>query len=177
MTKYAKRYGWYWALILVGLVIGFIIFRHFNPSLGFGYFEPSYLPPHTSIKAKRINITRGDIKVEQNFRTEDWVYSIREYKSRDVVGTTVQNYDPKSLRPTCDTRSTPLRNLYRICHWIDYGKIDVHEAKFIKAGTFIAAQIPTTLNNSISLQQIDKFVDSFKPRSPTGFSVLHSNGP
>jgi len=65
---------------------------------------------------------------------------------------------------------------YRICHWIDYGRIDVHEVKFTKSATFINIQIPSSINEPISLQQIDQFVDSFKKASTIGFPVLRSNG-
>jgi hypothetical protein len=159
------------------LVIGYVIFRQLNPSIGFKYYEPFSLPPNVSIKTKRVSITRGDIQVEQNFRTEDWVYSIREYKAQESIGTADQNYDPQSVKPTCNLRTSSAKMQYHICHWIDYGRIDVHEIKFIKDGTFINTQIPSSITVPISLSQIDQFVDSFKKASTIGFPVLRSNGP
>jgi hypothetical protein len=60
------------------LAIGWFVFRWFNPSVGFKYYEPSYLPPNVSIKDRRISITPYNKAVEQNFRTVDWVYEIKE---------------------------------------------------------------------------------------------------
>lgn len=177
MTNHNKKRKWPYILTFLILVIGYVIFRQFNPSIGFNYYEPSYLPPNVSIKAQRVSITRGDIQVEQNFRTEDWVYSIREYKAGEPIGTADQNYDPQSIKPTCSLRTSPAQMQYRICHWVDYGRIDVHEVKFIKDGTFIDTQIPSSIDKPISLQQIDQFVDSFKKASTIGFPVLRSNGP
>lgn len=164
-------------VVLLVLAIGFVIFRIFNPTVGFTYYEPSYLPPGVSINAKRISINKyAPAQVEQNFRTEDWVYSIREYKAREEIGTAAQNYDAKSTKPTCNIETSPKMTKYRLCHWIDYGKIDVHEIKFIKDGTFINAQIPTNTTEVISVGEINKFVDSFDKKSTLGLPVLRSGG-
>ena len=164
-------------IVSLVLVIGFVVFRIFNPNVGFTYYEPSYLPPGISIKAKRISINKyAPTQVEQNFRTEDWVYSISEYKASEEIGSTEQNYDEKSTKPTCNIETSPAMTKYRLCHWIDYGKIDVHEIKFIKGGTFINAQIPTKTSEVISVEDIDKFVDSFNKKSTIGLPVLRSSG-
>lgn len=167
-------------LIFVFTVVAFIVFRSFNPSVGFKYFEPAYLPADTSIKARRIVINKYvPASVGQNFRTEDWVYSIIEDKAENYsdIGTADQNYDEKSIKPTCVIDSSPNNMRYRICHWIDYGRIDVHEASFIKEGTFIYSQIPTKTSQRISVEDIEKYIDSFKRKSTFGLPVLRSNGP
>lgn len=48
--------------------------------------------------------------------------------------------------------------------WTHYGKIDVHEVKFIKDGAFINARIPTKTSETVSIEDIDKFIDSFSSR-------------
>lgn len=163
--------------IALVLVIGFITFRNFNSGVRFTYYEPSYLPRGVSIKAERISINKyAPTQVEQNFRTEDWVYSIREYKANEAIGTAQQNYDEKSINPTCNTKTSSAMTKYRLCHWIDYGKIDVHEIKFAKGGTFINAQIPTKTNQEVSEEEIDRFVDSFEKKNTIGLPVLRSSG-
>lgn len=165
--------------IIIALVLGmgFVAYYTFNPPVGFAYYEPAYLPAGVSIKAKRIAINRyAPTQVEQNFRTEDWVYSIREYKANAGIGTAGQNYDQKSVKPTCNIETSPAMTKYRLCHWIDYGKIDVHEIKFVKSGTFINAQIPSKTSQAISIQEIGRFVDSFNKKSTAGLPVLRSSG-
>jgi len=165
------------ALIL--LVLAFFVFRYLEPDVGFRYYEPAYLPPGVSIKEKRISVIgdgANNTAVEQNFRTENWVYEIQEYRAEytDTIGGADQNYDPKSTQPTCNTRVSPEKMLYRLCHWIDYGRIDVHEVKFIKNGTFVNVQIPTILQQQVTIQEIDKFVDSFQQKSTIGLPVLRA---
>ncbi len=162
-------------LSLILIVAGWSIFRYyFYAAVDFKYYEPSYFLPNVSIKEKRIDIGPGRVAAEQNFRTVDWVYSITEYKANELIGSAGQNYDPKSVRPTCSIQDSLENIQYRLCHWIDYGRIDVHEIKFIKDGTFINIQIPTTINQQINIAEIDRFVDSFKQRSTFGLPVLHS---
>jgi hypothetical protein len=169
-------------IVIALAAVGIGIFRYLNPSLGFTYLEPSYLPPGVSIKQKRISIlSGGDVEAEQDFRTVDWVYEIMEYKAdgpvdgNSALGTANQNYNTDSVSPTCDILSTSRGQQYRLCHWIDYGKIGVYEVKFIEDGTFIDSQIPTTLQQKISTVEISRFVDSFKPKSSIGIPVLRTN--
>jgi hypothetical protein len=164
------------------VLVAVVIFRYFNPSLGFKYFEPSYLPPGISIKQKRISILSGGyIEAEQDFRTVDWVYEIMEYKADGLVdgnssiGTASQNYNTASIKPTCDILSSDKDQQYRLCHWIDYGRIGVYEVKFIKDGTFINSEIPTTLRQKITINEVSQYVDSFKSRWTLGVPVLRSN--
>jgi hypothetical protein len=176
---HVPKFKWLGVALLVLLVIGFIIFRHANPSVGFRYYEPSYLPPNVSIKEKRISISKSNVSVDQNFRTEDWVYSIIEDKDdgSTSIGTANQDYDAKSVKPTCNIQSSPANIKYRICHWIDYGRINVHEVTFIKNGTYIYSSIPTATDQEISTQEIGNYVDSFAPKSTMGLPVLRSIGP
>lgn len=157
------------------LIIIFVLNQILNPSVGFTYFQPAYLPPNVSITARRISINSVNTTVDQDFRTVDWVYGINEYKATDSIGTASQNYNPASIKPTCSLLVSPGRQQYRLCHWIDYGRINVHQVVFIKDGTFVSSDIPTTLQQPISIQQIGRFVDSFKPKSTWGLPVLRSN--
>jgi hypothetical protein len=161
------------AVIVIGL--GVLIFRLLNPGVGFRYYEPSYLPPNVSIKALRISINAVSTAVEQDFRTVDWVYEIQEYKADTSIGTAQQNYNPASAKPTCSILTSSMKQQYRLCHWIDYGRINVHEVIFIKDGTYIRSDIPTTLQQPISIQQIGKYVDSITQKGTTGLPVLQSN--
>lgn len=165
-------------LLLAGALA---IIRIYNPDVGFTYFEPAYLPPNVSIKAKRISTFKNYselTQVEQNFRTEDWVYGIREARE-DIfsgIGTASQDYDPTSVKPTCNLSTTPAGMQYRLCHWIDYGRINVHEVIFIKDGTRVYSQIPTETSQDVSIEDIEKYVDSFEQKSTLWFPVLHSIG-
>lgn len=161
--------------VILVLVVGWFIFRLFNPSVGFSYYQPSYLPPTVSIKARRISVLPSSKEVEQDFRTVDWVYEIQEYKANSSIGTAQQDYNPKSVEPTCDILTSPAKQRYRLCHWIDYGHIDVHQVIFIKNGTYIRSDIPTTLQQQITIPQIGKYVDSFKQKSTIGLPVISSN--
>ena len=174
VSKRNGKSSWLAVLAIVILVIGYFVFRFFNPSVGFRYYEPSYLLPNVSIKARRISINPSVTAVEQNFRTVDWVYEIQEYRADGSIGTAPQNYDPKSIKPTCSILSSPAGQRYRLCHWVDYGRIDVHQVIFIKDGTYTTSQIPTTLQQQISIQQIGEYVDSFKQKSTIGLPVLRS---
>jgi hypothetical protein len=176
MRRKFKKYRWGLLAVLVVIVTGIAADRVINPPLPFKYFEPAYLPPGVSVKAKRISVTRGSTEAEQNFRTEDWVYSIREYKATEGIGQAKQDYDARSIQPTCILLTTSKGMPFRLCHWTDYGRIGVYEVKFIKEGTFVNAQIPTTLQQRISSHQMATFVDSFARKSSRGFPVLRSNG-
>jgi hypothetical protein len=171
----SKKRGFLIVLTLVFLVIGFSIFLLYNPSVGFKYYQPSYLPPNVSIMERRISVTGGSTSVEQDFRTVDWVYEIQEYKADSSIGTAQQNYDAKSVEPTCNILTSSANQQYRLCHWIDYGRIDVHQVIFIKDGTYITSEIPTNLQQQISIQEIGKYVDSFKQRATIGLPVLRSS--
>ena len=99
---------------------------YLSAHLGFTYFEPDYLPPGISIKAKRIDVSHGSIihGVEDNFRTENWVYGIGEAgtvgspsaASDDAyIGAADQNYDMNSIQPTCNFIASPKGQRFRLC--------------------------------------------------------------
>jgi hypothetical protein len=138
---------------------------------GFKYLEPKKLPPGVKIVGKRISVMSEAGKVygvqaEINLRPVDWVYSIRESKSDGPAPVaSAQNYDPNSVKPSCSQESTP-KHSYRLCHWIDYGTINVYEVKFAQGGTFIDAQIPLETKDQISVSSFNSFVDSFIPAKP-----------
>ncbi|MDB5176236.1 MAG: hypothetical protein JWM81_1094 [Candidatus Saccharibacteria bacterium] len=158
------------------LLIGLAGYHYLHPALGFSYYEPSYLPPGVAIKAKRILIANGRATASLNFRTEDWVYEIIESKAgEDTVGPSDHNYDAKSVKPTCKGVLSAHGQPYRLCHWIDYGKISVYEVAFIKGGTMIHAQIPTRLQQTVSTDEVGHFVDSFAAKRAVGLPVLRSN--
>jgi len=165
-------------LVVIVLAMALGIFRYYNPGIGIGfaYYTPSYLPPNVSIKERRISINKYSKQIEQNFRTVDWVYEIQEYDAiGSSIGTAQQNYDSKSVNPTCSILVSNNRQRYRLCHWIDYERINVHQVIFIKHGTYIRADIPISLSQDISKADIGKFVDSFKRSVPLFMPVLRSN--
>jgi hypothetical protein len=160
------------------MICASLIYIYYNdPNLGFKYFEPAYLPPGITIKQRRISIVEdGPIRVEQDYRTVDWVYEIDEYKAAkgEGIGTARQNYNNSSVEPTCSLFISANGQKYRLCHWIDYGRISVYQVKFVKDGTLIDSTMPTMLEQRVSLQEVDKFVDSFKSESSIGIPVLRS---
>lgn len=169
---------------LIVLVIGIFLFVRASTVLDFTYYEPSYVPPHTAILQKRIVVWRPEPSqdivlrsAELNFRTEDWVYAIREWKhDGQAIPEARQNYDETSEKPTCSFYDTAKGQRFRLCHWVDYQAIDVHEVKFIKGTTFFDIQIPTKLTEKISVDELRKFVDSFEPKSTFGVPVKEITG-
>lgn len=144
---------------------------------GFQVLMPKSLPSGQKITGQRINIwhqrdeegipTRKieSLSAELNLRKEDWVYAIREYRAFSDEGTKTRltNYDATSVQPTCIQQTSLQRTTYRLCHWIDYGRISVFEVKFVKQQTYIWTTFPTTLQKPISAQELDEYVDSFSP--------------
>lgn len=178
----SRRKSYIVVALAVLLVLGAIyaLFRIHNPSVGFTYYEPSYLPAGVSVKDKRILVTAatGNTSVGQNFRTEDWVYSIHEYQAGiQTIGTAAQNYDSTSQKPTCSIKKSSAGMQYRLCHWIDYGRINVYQVRFIKNGTFVHSLIPAYIPQTISEPDIDTYVDSFAAKSTTGITAHRVVGP
>jgi hypothetical protein len=170
------------ALLAVLATVTYLAYSN-SHSLGFTHFYPEYIPGGNSIKAQRMSLYKDKRpnSTELNFRIEDWVYSIAEWKDDDdTIGTAKQDYDNTSAKPTCSVKTSQQKMPYRLCHWIDYGYIDVYQVRFIKKDTFIRAMIPGKLTNKISENDIDKFVDSFKQKStsdmeirrPVGFGLI-----
>ena len=144
-----------------------------NPQYGFSYLEPTKLPAGVKIVGKRIDVFGEGGKIfgvdaEINLRPVDWVYAIQEsrYKAdEDVTITAQHSFNPTSAKPTCSQEQAPTLS-YRLCHWIDYGKISVYEVKFVQNGTYIDARIPFETNSQIPLSALSSFVDSFVPAKP-----------
>lgn len=156
-----------------------------DPRFGFQYYQPTALPDGFHIVDKRIDISDPDgeilgITAELNLRKVDWVYAIRESRADapyDSVGpsdiqTNFSNYDPASVKPTCRQMLSPMKTTYRLCHWIDYGSIDVNELKFIKNDTYIYTQFPGSISKPIPLAALDRYVDSFVKADANSFPLL-----
>lgn len=143
-----------------------------NPTYGFQFLRPSKLPPGFRITASRIGVDAEGGKIfgmsaEMNLRTVDWVYEISEtkYTGQDFH-TTLRNFNPTSVKPTCEQVTTPVGKSYRLCHWIDYGRISVYEVKFAQVGIFIDATFPAGLHQTVTTSSLSNFVDSFAPAAP-----------
>ena len=172
-------------VILCVAVLGVFFVKQFysvyplmNSKYGFQYYAPTSLPSGFTIKDKRVDVisyggkTHG-VSAELNLRTEDWVYSIREYRHTDQeTKTSLSNYDPKSIDVTCQQQTSPKGQEYRLCHWTDYGKISVFEVKFVKGQTFIDTTFPTTTDKTIPVSELGNYVDSFKKSNTAGWPVL-----
>lgn len=166
------------AVFLVLIILAFFLYRSHqssgplaDPKYGFKYLEPTKLPPEVSIVGKRISVMSEagkiyGVQTEINLRPVDWVYAIRESKSDGPAPVaSAQGYDPNSVKPSCSQEKTA-KHSYRLCHWIDYGKIKVYEVKFTQDGTYISAEIPLETNGQISISSLNSFVDSFVPAKP-----------
>jgi hypothetical protein len=179
-AKNEKLTGAYIVLGIIILVVALVIYwiaHTFFPSLGFTYYEPTYLPPGVSIKERRIDIYHNNNKTaEMNFRTVDWVYSLAEYPSEgnNNLGTARQNFSVDSIKPTCSLLTTPQKTKYRLCHWVDYGHYSVYEVRFTHGGTYMWGRLVENLSTKLGPTEIGKFIDSFQPKSTHGFPVLRS---
>lgn len=162
-----------------------------DPHVGFQMYTPTKLPEGFRITGKRISVSsahfydkkNGDphkperVTLEMNLRTEDWVYSIRELRvgiysdSKNDIASTVNNYDPTSTKPSCTNRTSGQGREYRLCHWVDYGRISVFEVKFIEENTLIETTFPASLQKPIESNEIDTFVDSFQKADPEGIEL------
>jgi len=153
-----------------------------DPAVGFQMLEPTKLPPGIKITDKRLGLNHSaphkirNTWAELNFRTEDWVYSIQESKAGDVdkeeTITTLTNFDPSSVQPTCTQRKSPHGSTYRLCHWIDYGRISVYEINNIQQGVYILTRFPTLLQKPLTVEDTDAYIDSFKPVNSSGLPIL-----
>lgn len=156
-----------------------------NPKFGFQYYKPTELPSGFRISEKRIDLGMRpqDMAAEMNLRNGDWVYEIREtngnFSDPSAMSTTANNYNPLSSSVTCSARVSPKEQGYRLCHWVDYGRISVYEVRFLKydkdkAGnsTFIDTEFPAIISKVISSSEINKYVDSFTKTRATGFKLM-----
>jgi hypothetical protein len=161
-----------------------------DPHVGFRMYEPVKMPQGFRITDKRISIRHASFydsesgnpnklvnaSLEMNLRTTDWVYAINERrasdKDKESVATKLTNYDTLSNDPTCRQDASPKGQQFRLCHWVDYGKISVFEVRFIKGTTFINTTFPSTLDKPMSLDAIHNYVDSFSEKDPEGLPIL-----
>ena len=149
-----------------------------DPTAGFQFLVPTKLPAGFRITAKWINIKHGasgtlkSVAVEMNLRTEDGVYDIQESRAtNEDTSTSLRNFDPMSVLPTCASRESSDGQQYRLCHWVDYGKISVYEVEMITQGVYIHTSFPTTRDRVLSDEELGTFVDSFAPSNPSGIPI------
>lgn len=173
-------------VLLVVLSAGIVVFRVYGSPISFAYYEPSYLPPGVSITEKRISIIDdGKNRSESaSLRLEKtaWTYSINQFELRDTssIGESSQNYDAKSIKPTCSIFETAKGTEFRLCHWVDDweshggGEISVYEIKFIKGTTFFWGRIPSETGTIITVDDISRFIDSFERKSTDGVPIKRS---
>lgn len=161
-----------------------------EPAVGFQMYTPRKLPDGFQITDKRISVHSTyfydkengdpnkirDVTLEMNLRHEDWVYAIVQRRAKSdhkaEVTATYTGYDSTSITPSCMNRTSDTGKRYRLCHWVDYGKISVFEVKFIEGDTYIDTTFPTTLQNSIEVSEIDRYVESFEATKPEGIETL-----
>jgi hypothetical protein len=173
--KSKKRWLFILPAIFISLPLAaFVIYRVAATNLGYTYYEPTYLPPNIAINDKYILNFNGDKTVW--LRIKRAIYGIRESNEPTGIPSAVENYDPSSRKPTCHTGKTPAAIPYRVCHWVDFGKYNVNEVKFGKGDTWIVSWLPTNLDQSVTLDQIEKYIDSFEPRSTRSLRVEYTSG-
>jgi len=188
-----RRLKWAAVLVFSAVCLLYIAYWYIstNPlsiptKYSFQYYNPTKLPAGFAITAKRIDIglaTNAPV-AEMNLRTEDWVYEISESDGGLAEPTTtevdVNNYTPNSVKPTCTGITSSQKQYYRLCHWLDYGRISVYEVKFMKYDnnhenpTFIVTEFPSTKDRIIDQSEIDNYVDSFVKARASGFKLLNA---
>lgn len=175
-------------LLIIVVIIGTYRYKTTHPlsdpRFGFQYYKPTVLPNGFKITDKRIDIANPDgrlygISADLNLRTEDWIYAIRESKTNSKsspdsssTSTTLYDYDPNSVGVTCKQVVSPKGQSYRLCHWIDYGRISVYEVNFIKGSTYINTQFPGTTKNTVPILEISNYVDGFTKAKAIGFKTV-----
>lgn len=161
--------------IVIAAIISYGIFRSRHPALGFTYYEPAYLPPNVTVQDKYIMDFHGDRSAW--LRLAPAIYAIREDSEATGIPPAAENYDPTSIKPTCHIGKTPTKFAYRVCHWVDYGRTNVNEVQFGRGSTWIVSWIPTSLDEHLTIAQIEKFIDSFAPQSAAKLRVDYTSGP
>lgn len=150
-----------------------------DSKLGFQYLYPAQLPRGIHIVSQRIDASHSpggqfaSVAAEMTFRQEDWVYGIRETKLKgENIPTQLNNYSVASTKPSCKQVAMSHQSSFRLCHWIDYGRISVFEVKLVKAGVYIEATLPTSIDKPITESELRTFVSSFEPADPSGLPIL-----
>lgn len=162
-------------IILIPVTVSYGISRVAPPKLTFTYYEPSYLPPNVSVRDKSIMDFHGDRSVWLSLAPA--IYAIQETSGPDGIPSAAENYDPTSVKPTCHIGKTPNKTPYRVCHWIDYGRTNVNEVQFGHGNTWIVSWVPTSLDQHLTIDQIERYIDSFAPKSPQSLPIKYSSGP
>lgn len=154
---------------------------------GLTYFEPSELPEGISIARKTLFIndwskTSHIAYIALSFRKVDNVYSIDERKvttTTDLSSTTtvLETYSPTSRLPSCRQLTSPQKQSYRLCHWIDYGSYSVYEMRFVKDTTCIVVRMNTELSRTLEIGELDMFIDSFERSIGQDLTVVRTTGP
>ena len=158
------------AVVIIILVIFGILFKLSGGVLVFSYLKPTYLPSGITTKATRVTATTSNVFTEINFRTENWIYEIRQSHTRSTeLPLASGNYDATSTDFTCSIFVSPHQQQYRLCHSVDYDKISSYEVTQLNGSTLITSTIPAAKDHVINTEDIGKFVDSFK-RTPKLFA-------
>jgi hypothetical protein len=171
-------------LLFLAMVIGTLVFfvLHGRTPLsdkkyGFQYYVPQQMPKGQYIHDSRISVHKyGEktygISASMNLRnaSHNRIYAIDERRSNasdvDNIKVAANSLEPLSEKPTCSSRQTQKKQLYRLCHWIDSNTIGVHEVNFIKDKTYINTTFPSSKTEAIPVNEIDEYVDSFIRADP-----------
>jgi hypothetical protein len=150
-----------------------------DSKVGFQYLYPTKLPSGFSIKSQRISLSHSkphqlsSLAVEMNLRTSDWVYSIQEskYTNEDLTVKT-DDYDSSSIEHTCKDTKTQNNRTYKVCHWVDYKKINVFQVEFVQGNTLVDTKFPTPLDRTLTTEDFDTFINSFVSRKVPELPIL-----
>ncbi len=151
-----------------------------DSKVGFRLLYPNTLPPGYAVKTKTIYIHHSrphvlkDASIVMSFRKQDALYGIQERRANneDTTTTKLDNFDPVSKEPTCTQRQTPKGQEYRLCHWIEFGKVSVFEVKLIMQGIYFQATFPASQDAPLSETELNAFIDSLHVINPSGISIM-----
>lgn len=142
-----------------------------DPSVGFQPYEPQSVPGGFTVTGMRFQLktarhdTPKTLSLEINIRAEDWVYVIQQTRANNTshseARTTLHNFNPASMHPTCAQLLSVKKQEYRLCHWTD-SAYSVFEVKFFKDGTYIEAAFPYKKDTPFVPEEFNNFVDSFQ---------------
>lgn len=170
-------------LILFAFGVNLTSRRHsHNPlsdaKVGFTFLMPNKLPPGFSVKSKHIYVSHGtnntltSAAVEMSFRSQDAVYSIQEWRAtNENIYTSLHNFNTSTSAVTCTQSTSNEGHLFRLCHWIDYGKVSVYEVESIIDGTYVHTTFPAKIGQTITMGELQSFVDSLHMADPSNISI------